>query len=84
MEAFMYKFHPLWVHVKNIIQTNNIGKRIVEFEPADQYGIMFDIFANAVINNLPFPVPINDTVNNQKVVDAVFKSEKSNSRETIV
>ncbi len=64
--------------------TNNIGKRIVEFEPADQYGIMFDAFANAVINNRPFPVPIDDAVNNQKVVDAVFKSAKSNSWETMI
>ncbi len=26
MEAFMYQFHPQWLHVKNIIKTNQIGK----------------------------------------------------------
>jgi predicted dehydrogenase len=26
MEAFMYKYHPQWIKVKNIIRTNNIGK----------------------------------------------------------
>ena len=26
MEAFMYKFHPLWQHVLNLIKTNHIGK----------------------------------------------------------
>ncbi|WP_430814227.1 Gfo/Idh/MocA family protein [Carboxylicivirga sp. RSCT41] len=25
-EAFMYKFHPQWIKVKDIIRTNNIGK----------------------------------------------------------
>ncbi|MDG5799415.1 Gfo/Idh/MocA family oxidoreductase [Marinilabiliaceae bacterium ANBcel2] len=25
MEGFMYKFHPMWIHVKNIIKTNQIG-----------------------------------------------------------
>lgn len=26
MEAFMYKYHPQWIKVKDIIRTNNIGK----------------------------------------------------------
>ncbi|MGQ1788266.1 Gfo/Idh/MocA family protein [Saccharicrinis sp. GN24d3] len=26
MEAFMYKFHPLWIHVKDMVRTNQIGK----------------------------------------------------------
>lgn len=26
MESFMYKFHPLWIHAKNTIRTNQLGK----------------------------------------------------------
>lgn len=26
MEAFMYKFHPLWIYAKEVIKTNQIGK----------------------------------------------------------
>lgn len=26
MEAFMYRFHPLWQHVKNVIKTKQIGE----------------------------------------------------------
>lgn len=25
MEAFMYKFHPMWKHVRNLVKTNHIG-----------------------------------------------------------
>lgn len=25
MEAFMYRFHPLWIHVKNLVRTNQLG-----------------------------------------------------------
>ncbi len=67
----------------SITITNNIGERIVEFEPADQYGIMFDAFANAVINNQPAPVPVSDAVNNQKVVDAILRSGETNNWELI-
>ena len=64
-----------FVDVKSSITiTNNIGTRTVEFEPADQYGIMFDSFANAVIRDKEVPASIDDAIKNQKVVDAVFRS----------
>ena len=73
-----------FVDVKSKVKiTNNIGERIVEFDPVDQYGVMFDAFAYAVMNDLPVPFPAYDAVNNQKVVDAIFRSEKSERWEAI-
>ena len=72
-----------FVDVKSSITiTNNIGTRAVEFKPADQYGIMFDAFADAVIRDKEVPVSIDDAIKNQKVVDAVFRSAGTMNWET--
>jgi len=63
--------------------TMNIGTREIEFPPANQYGLMFDAFADAILNNQPIPTPIEDAINNMKVIDALFRSEQSQSWENI-
>ena len=67
-----------YVDVKSSISiTGNIGEREIDFAPADQYGIMFDAFAKAVLQDESVPVSLNDAINNQKVVDAIFRSGES-------
>ena len=73
-----------FVDVRSTITiTNSIGERTVEFAPADQYGIMFDVFAKTVINDHPVPVNAMDALLNQKVVDAIFRSGESDAWEKI-
>ncbi len=73
-----------YVDVRSTITiTNNIGERTVEFAPVDQYGIMFDKFAKAVINDKPVPVNIKDALFNQKVVDAILLSDETGAWEAI-
>jgi predicted dehydrogenase len=62
---------------------NNIGERVVTFEAVDQYGLMFDAFADAVLNGKIMPVDIEDAVKNQKAVDAVFRSGESEKWEKV-
>jgi predicted dehydrogenase len=62
-----------------MIVTNNIGTREVEFSPVDQYGLMFQEFAQCVLNGQLSPVDASDAVNNQKVLDAVMDSSKQNN-----
>ncbi len=74
-----------FVDVRSTITiTNSIGERTVEFDPVDQYGLMFDAFAKAVISNEPVPVNVSDALFNQKVVDAVFRSGNSGSWEIVL
>jgi len=66
-----------------ITVVTGVGSREVKFHPADQYGIQVDTFSSAVRNGTPEPTSVEDAVNNMKVIDAVFRSEKSGGYETI-
>ena len=56
---------------------NGVGTRTVETVVADQYAIEFDEFSHAVRTGGPLPIKPEDAVLNQKVLDALFESEKS-------
>ena len=60
-----------------------LGTRTVQIPPTDQYVEVFDAFSRAVRSGGPVPQPAEDTVNNQKVLDALFRSEKSGTWETV-
>jgi len=57
--------------------TNDLGTRLIECGPADQYGKEFEAFARAVKKGGPAPVDSRDAVYNMKVIDALFESEKT-------
>lgn len=59
------------------------GERTVYFDICDQYGLMFDAFSKAIINNEPTPIDPSDALYNMKVIDAIFKSSESNQWEQI-
>ena len=52
-------------------------KEIV-FDICDQYTIQGDLFSDAILNNKPVPTPMEDAVNNMKVIDAIQQSVKDN------
>ncbi|WP_291855858.1 Gfo/Idh/MocA family oxidoreductase [Marinilabilia sp.] len=62
--------------------TDGMGTRIIEFAPSNAYGLMFDAFADAVINNKQLPVSPQDAINNMKVIDAVRKSAETKKWQT--
>lgn len=43
----------------------------------NQYTLQGDMFAQAVLNNMPVPTPLEDAVANMRVIDAVIRSSKS-------
>ena len=53
----------------------------VEIAACDQYGIMGDAFAAAVQDGTPQPVPLEDSLANMKVIDAVFRAAANGSWE---
>ncbi|MCW3806430.1 Gfo/Idh/MocA family protein [Plebeiibacterium marinum] len=59
------------------------GTREIEFDICDQYGLMFEAFSEKVKNNDIENNSLLDTLNNMKVIDAIFKSAKSNSWEMV-
>jgi predicted dehydrogenase len=54
-----------------------------EFEPCDQYTVQGDAFARAILEGGQPPVPLEDSVRNMAVIDAVFRSVESGRKEAV-
>lgn len=52
------------------------GTEEIVFDVADQYTLQADAFAKAIIENTPVPAPLEDAVNNMKVIEEIFDSSK--------
>ncbi len=46
--------------------------RTVTFAAADQYTIQAELFAAAILDNTPLPVPIEDAIANMRVIEAIL------------
>ena len=59
----------------------DVALETIEIPACDQYGIMGDAFAAAILDGTPQPVPLEDSLANMKVIDAVFRAGASGSWE---
>jgi predicted dehydrogenase len=59
------------------------GTRTIVIPPVDQFAEVFDAFSRALRAGGPVPQPPEDTVRNQKALDALFRSEKSGTWEPV-
>ncbi|MEN8120696.1 MAG: Gfo/Idh/MocA family oxidoreductase [Bacteroidota bacterium] len=53
------------------------NKQKFQFDICDQYTIQADLFSQAIINNTEVAVPLEDSLKNTAVIEAIFKSAKS-------
>jgi predicted dehydrogenase len=53
------------------------GVTVEEFAPCDQYTIQGDLFSLAIRQGGPPPVPLEDSLQNMAVIDAVFRSAET-------
>ncbi|TVR60290.1 MAG: gfo/Idh/MocA family oxidoreductase [Spirochaetaceae bacterium] len=63
--------------------TNKIGTREIMTGPADQYQLQFDAFSRAVRDGRSAPTAVHDALKNQKVVDALFRSENTGTWQSL-
>jgi predicted dehydrogenase len=63
--------------------STGVGTRQVDTPATDQYAEMFEAFSRAVREGSAAPTPPEDAVANMKVLDALFKSEKSAAWEKV-
>jgi predicted dehydrogenase len=56
--------------------------RVEEFAVCDQYTIQGDLFSQAILNDGPVPVPLENALGNMAVIDALFRSGKTSRWET--
>ena len=50
---------------------------VKEFPVCDQYLIQGELFSQAILQNTPQPIPLEDAVRNMAVIDAIFRSAES-------
>ena len=60
-----------------------IDDTVEEFPPCDQYTIQGDEFARAILEGRQPPVPLEDSLKNMKVIDAVFRAGESGRWEEV-
>jgi predicted dehydrogenase len=58
-------------------------RRTVEFETCDQYTIQGDLFSKAALDGAPAPYPLEDSVKNMRVIDALFHSGSAGTWEPV-
>jgi predicted dehydrogenase len=63
--------------------TTGLGSRNIFTPACDQYVEMFEAFSRAVREGSPAPTPPQDAIDNMKVLDALFRSEKSGTWEKV-
>jgi predicted dehydrogenase len=56
--------------------------RVEEFAICDQYTIQGDLFSQAILNDGPVPVPLENALGNMAVIDALFRSGETGRWET--
>jgi predicted dehydrogenase len=61
----------LWIYTKQ-------GKEEVMFDATDQYTFQCESFSQSILEDTPVYTPIEDAVNNMKVIDAMFESATKN------
>ena len=59
----------------------NVAMETIDLPVCDQYGIMGDAFAASIQGGTPQPVPLEDSLANMRVIDAVFCAAASGSWE---
>ena len=58
-------------------------REAIDIEVCDQYTIQGDLFSEAIRRGAAAPYPLEDSIANLRVIDALFKSADTNAWQTI-
>ena len=70
-------FNPTADSEAQITVQHNDQTETITLAPANQYRAMGDHFCDAILHNKPVPTPLQDGVNNMKVIDRIIASAKA-------
>jgi predicted dehydrogenase len=54
-----------------------VNDELMDFSVCDQFRIQGDLFSKAVRDDLPVAIPLEDAIQNMRVIEAVFRSANS-------
>ena len=75
--------HPTQIVIHTSDDLTGASAETIEFPICDQYEIQGTLFSQAIRENREQPIPLEDSINNMKVIDAVFQSAKTNQWEEL-
>jgi predicted dehydrogenase len=73
---------PCRIFVDDGVDPSGRRAEILEFETCDQYTIQADLFSRSIREGTELPVPLEGSVRNMAVIEAIFRSAKSDNWET--
>ena len=59
------------------------GASVESFPVSDQYTLQGDAFSSAIVDGAKLEFPIEDAIANMRVIDAAFRSARSNAWEQV-
>ena len=68
---------PCRIVVDDGADLSGAGMEIIEIDTSDQYTIQADLFSRAILDRRPAPYPLEDSVSNMRVLDALVESASS-------
>lgn len=74
---------PARIFIDNGADLFGGGRRVEEFPICDQYTIQGDEFSRAVLGEGAVPVPLQQSIRNMEVIDALFRSAESGQWEKL-
>lgn len=60
------------------------GSKVFEIEPVNQYTLQGDLFSKSILDDTAIPTPLEDAVNNMKVIDAIVESAATKDWKIII
>lgn len=82
-DAFVPGYGPRVAETAVIVADRDHKRRVERFAPANQYRLMAEAFAAAVLSGQPVPVPPEDAVLNMCVLDAIVRSAAHGQAEAV-
>jgi predicted dehydrogenase len=68
---------PCRIFLDNGVDPSGRSAEILQFDICDQYTIQGDLFSRSIREGTELPVPLEGTVRNMAVIEAIFRSAKS-------
>jgi predicted dehydrogenase len=68
---------PTRIFVDSAAAPGSPARECIEIDTCDQYTIQGDLFSEAIRRGTPAPYPLEDSVKNLRVVDALFESART-------
>lgn len=71
------------IRIDNGVDVMGTGVTVEELPACDQYTVQGDAFSRAILENGEPPVPLEDSLKNMKVIDAVFRAGETGKFEQV-